>query len=260
MSSEYIKYQLKDVKPAEKPPELTPKEKLANWFYYHKWHLLIGAFLVGILLDVGIHAITQRRQAPEYQIAYVGSIVLPEDTISALEEALARVGTDINGDGQVRVTLNSYMRNEPGNTTAETGEYAAASEVQLIGDMEKCESYFFIVDDPERFQIDFQVLAAKDGSLKEPGLSVSEIESASETASSSISEAAADYYAVPLTKCKVFADALDGTYSEIVSGETTSGSNRDLLNGLYLARRGFPEGRECANKEACDLLWEKLAG
>lgn len=247
MASEYIKYQLKDIKPTEKPPELSPKEKLRNWFYYHKWHIIIGAVLLGILLDVGFHALSQKKHAPDYQIAYVGSAVLPEETVSALTDAFAALGTDENGDGKVLVTLNSYIRNAPGSDSAEAGEYEAASEVLLIGDMEKCESYFFIVGDPERFQKDFQVLAREDGSLPEP----------TEDDPSSGTD---NYYALPVSQCSALADAMSGTYSELVSGQAVSGKNSDYLNSLFLARRGFIEGRECAHKTACDLLWEKIAG
>ena len=36
MASEYIKYQLRDVKPQEAPAPLTRKEKIKNWFDYYK--------------------------------------------------------------------------------------------------------------------------------------------------------------------------------------------------------------------------------
>ena len=34
MASEYLKWKYRDVKPDEPSPELTGKEKLANWFHY----------------------------------------------------------------------------------------------------------------------------------------------------------------------------------------------------------------------------------
>lgn len=222
------------MKPAEKPPELTTKEKIKNWLYYHRWHLIIGAVLIGILLDIGLSGLSQRKHAPDYQIAYVGSTVLPKDIVNALTDAFAALGQDNTGDGQVNVVLNTYLRNAPGDASAETGEYAAASEIRLLGDMENCESYFFIVDDPERIQSDFQILADKDGSIL------------------------ASYYAIPLSDISALADIANAAYSEIISGETVSGTGRDYLDGLYLSRRGFIEGRECAYKKACDLLWEKI--
>jgi len=261
MPSEYIKYQLRDMKPAEKPPELTWKEKIQNWFYYHKWHLIIGAVLLGILLDVGLGALSEKRHAPDYQIAYVGSAVLPEDIVNALTDAFAALGEDNTGDGQVKATLNTYLRNAPQGASAETGEYAAASEIRLIGDMEKCESYFFIVDDPGRIQADFQILADKDGALSplSDGPLAESHPAAAGEAPVPAESAAASYYAIPMSSLSAFASAMDVSYSEVISGETVSGTGRDFLDGLYLARRGFTDGRECAYKKACDLLWTKIA-
>lgn len=242
MASEYIKYQLKDVKPKEKPPELTPKEKFLNWLYYYKWYLVAAAVMIGVLLDIGLHILNERRNAPDYQIAYIGSSVLPNDTEAALTEAFSALGTDANENGNVRTVLNSYALDGADETTAaELGEYSAASQIRLIGDMENCESYFFLVDDPAHVQESYQILADKDGRLLNPD-----------------SENPAEFYALPLSECPALAAVLDGTYHDSVSGEEISGTNRDFLQDLYLARRAFPEGRECANKEACDLLWEKL--
>lgn len=36
--------------------------------------------------------------------------------------------------------------------------YAAASNVKLMADLNACESYFFLLEDPEGFQRDYQVL------------------------------------------------------------------------------------------------------
>ena len=41
MASEYLKWKYRDVKP-DAPLVLTPKEKRANWWHYHKWTLLSG--------------------------------------------------------------------------------------------------------------------------------------------------------------------------------------------------------------------------
>ena len=45
MASEYLKWKYRDVKPEEKR-ELTPAEKRANWWHYHKWHVALGAVLL----------------------------------------------------------------------------------------------------------------------------------------------------------------------------------------------------------------------
>ena len=88
MASEYIQYLIKDEKPAEAPPPLSPKERRKNWLYYHKWHLIIGAVLIVIALDLLRSALHIGEVEPDLQIAYVGTAVLPDDIIPALEALL----------------------------------------------------------------------------------------------------------------------------------------------------------------------------
>ena len=159
MASEYLKWKYRDVRP-DQPVELTPKQKRANWWHYHKWYVLIGAALVltaGYLLAraLGFGAVK-----PDYQIAYVGSAALPEDAATALEDALARFGADCSGDGRVVVQLNQYVTGAKGDDAM----YAYASSTKLMADLESCDSYFFLLEDPESFQKNYQVLRCLDGS------------------------------------------------------------------------------------------------
>ena len=47
MASEYLKWKYRDVQP-ERAVELTSQQKRANWWYYHKWHVLLGAGLIAL--------------------------------------------------------------------------------------------------------------------------------------------------------------------------------------------------------------------
>ena len=149
MASEYLKWKYRDVRP-DKPVELTPEQRRRNWWYYHKWHVLIAAAAVCILGSLVWQAVTQVR--PDCQIAYVGSVPLPEEAAARWEERLAALGRDCNGDGRVTVRLNQYLSGQ------EDVMYAAASNVKLMADLESCESYFFLLEDPEGFQRDYEVL------------------------------------------------------------------------------------------------------
>ena len=92
MASEYWKWKFKDVQPEEKR-ELTPEEKLRNWWYYHKWHIAAGAVLIAVPCSIAWNALHQIK--PDYQIAYVGENALPGDTVTALETELAALGEDL---------------------------------------------------------------------------------------------------------------------------------------------------------------------
>lgn len=232
MASEYWKWKFRDVKPDEKI-ELTPEEKRRNWWDYHKWHIAVGVVLVGIAGNLVWHALSQVH--PDYQIAYVGENSLPDDTAAAIESAFAALGEDLNGDGKVVVQLNQYP------TSTETdAELAEAAAVTLMADILDRQSYFFLLEDPDRFQVNYRSLCLLDGSLPEEG------------------NDSADGTYLAWGGCPALAEAELGDYSYQVAGETVTGSSDGLADKLFLARRGFWPGDTCAHQEGCDALWERL--
>jgi len=150
MASEYLKWKYRDVQP-RKPVKLTKKQRRQNWWHYHKWY--VGGGVVAVLIAANLiwHAATQVY--PDYQIAYVGTYPLPEEEAAAWEECLSAMAADCNRDGRVVVRLNQYPTG--GNDDA---MYAAAENVKLMADLEACESYFLLLEDPEGFQKDYEIL------------------------------------------------------------------------------------------------------
>ncbi len=235
MASEYLKWKYRDVKPAEKPAPLTPREKRANWWYYNKWPVVIGLVLVLAAGDILWHALGIGETEPDFQFAYVGEGPLPDDTAAALETALAALGTDANGDGRTLVRLNQYVTGGQANA-----DYGYASSTRLAADIEGSDSYFFLLEDPEGFQRGYQLLRRLDGTLPE--------------------ETDGDWAGCCLAwaDCPVLTGLDLGTYSHIVLGEEVTGQSQELLRGLYIARRGFWTEKVSANAEACDELWNTL--
>ena len=240
MASEYLQWKYRDIQPEEKRP-LTGQEKVKNWWHYHKWHLIIGILLLASLIDIGKNALGIGIIKPDYQVAYVGTSILPEDAASALETALAGLGEDCNGDGKVVVQVNQYVETDSADKgSSDDSYYTYASEVTLLADLEDCESYFFIMQDGETFQKNYQILSNLDGSLP--------------------SEEDRDYQTCYLRweDCPVLSNLDLGDYTESVAGQEVSGSSQMLLTGMHFARRGFWTEKTCENKEGCDVLWEKL--
>lgn len=153
MASEYLKWKYRDVQP-DAPVERTKKQRRRNWWHYHKWHVGIGVIAVLIAGNLVWHAATQVH--PDYQIAYVGAYPLPEEEAAAWESRLSALGADCSGDGKVVVRLNQY----PSGGSGDDLMYAAASNVKLVADLDSCESYFFLLEDPEGFQTDYEILQA----------------------------------------------------------------------------------------------------
>lgn len=151
MASEYLKWKYRDVQP-DAPVELTKKQRRRNWWHYHKWYVGIGVIAVLIAGNMVWHALTQVH--PDCQIAYVGAYPLSGEETAAWEDSLSALGADFNGDGKVVVRLNQYPTGGSGDDLM----YAAASNVKLMADLDSCESYFFLLEDPEGFQADYEVL------------------------------------------------------------------------------------------------------
>ena len=160
MASEYLMKKYKDVKPDE-PKELTPKEKRANWLYYHRIHFIIAAVVV--LAAIGLVKDVFMKTEPDYQIGYFSDIYLNEQVELAIEERLSELGDDLNGDGQVVVQLNPYVINE-----ADPTSYTV--QVSMVGDMSVGISDFYLVHDPVEFQEEYGVLTMTDGSYFDVGM------------------------------------------------------------------------------------------
>jgi hypothetical protein len=240
MAGEYYRWQARNEKPPEEAAPLTGRKKTANWLYYHRIHLIAGGAAIFILLEILLGTLGVGKTFPDYQIAYAGTRYLPEETVKNLEEALARYGEDCNGDGKVIVQINQYVRDRgESGTAAPDASYNAASEAAMLADMEGCESYFFLLEEPGRFQKDYQILALADGSLPSEG----------ETR---------EPLAVAWTDAPLLRDMDLGTYEETVGTERISGKGSDILSPLYLARRGFWGEKTCDHQEACSVLWQVL--
>ena len=232
MASEYLKWKYRDVKP-EKRPELTPEEKRKNWWHYHKWHVGLAVVLAGIGIGLVARALGFGQVKPDYQVAYVGESALPDDTAAAIERAFASRGEDLNGDGRVTVRLNQYPAGGGDPGLAESGL------VTLMADLLDCESYFFLLEDPDWFQANYQALCRLDGSLPDQFGS-------------------ADGTYLAWTDCPALAGTELGGYSYQLMGETISGSSDELVSGLYLARRGFWTEKTAPYPEGCGALWDSL--
>lgn len=210
-----------------------------NWWYYYKWYVIGGILILGILCNVAGSALGLWTQAPDLQVAYVGKQILPDETVSALEQVFTSIGGDYNNDGGVKVQINQYISGISG-ADAEAAYYEYGGEIALIGDISDCESYFFLTDDPEELQREYQILACRDGSCPDEG----------------------DYSpggkVVSWSECPLLCGMELGSYTAVSLGQEVTGKNQDLLSALFLGRRCFYTEDTTENLAECGELWEQI--
>ena len=154
MASEYLKKKYQDVKPDE-PVVLTKKQKVQNWWYYHKIHVLVGAIVI-VFVALFIRDLTSRVE-PDCQIAYVGQKPLSEGESTQIISAVEEITGDLNGDGKIHVILSPFCI-QPDNPM----NYA--ENVRLVAELTGNLNQIFLLEDPVAFQEQYGILMQKDGS------------------------------------------------------------------------------------------------
>lgn len=216
--------------------------EMKNWWYYHKWYVISGVVLFLIIFQLLSNAFGWFEKSPDFQIAYIGEATLSEDTVSAIEKAFASYAGDYNQDGTILVQVNQYVSGSLEDTSAEAAQYRQAAELSLIADINDCESYFFLLDNPEDFQKRQQILAMPDGSCPDN------------------SDISVDDKAILWNSLPSLAEMNLGNYTTTLMGQETTGSNQSILSELYLGRRCFYDERKTDNASQCADLWVILKG
>ncbi|MDU8691246.1 hypothetical protein RX411_08065 [Faecalibacterium prausnitzii] len=216
----------KDLKP-RKQRQYTRKERWANWWDYNlKWVIILGILVAFFGYNfIGQYFFTVK---PDYRVAVVAPHYLPEATQTALQDALAAYGEDLNGDGKVVVKLNVYTM-DFGNEDSDA-YLDMAGTTKLSTDIQGALSSIFILYDPAGFQQTTGTLRYLDGSLPQ-------------------SDADSDWWNMVYrwTDCPVLAGLDLGDYTSDAV-QSASGSSQELLSHYYIGIRG------AWNKDSADLL------
>lgn len=147
---------------------LTPREKLANWWDYHKRQAIIGA----VLLALALYMLGQDRSGPpaDYTVGWVGAQALSPAAAEAVSKRLAQYGQDLNGDGQVQVSIHQMkldLSSVLANGTQGQQEYGEL--LALDADLEVGQSGIFLTDDPAALQTYTGAMLYLDGTMPEKG-------------------------------------------------------------------------------------------
>lgn len=202
---------------------------MKNWWYYYKWYVVCGAIILLILIDLTGNAFGWFKKSPDIQIAYIGETKLSDDTVTVLKNTFASFADDYNNDGEILVQINQFASGNSEDTSVDAMSYRQASMIALMGDINNCDSYFFLMENPENVQMEFQVLAMPDGSCPDD----------------------TDFS----TEGKVF----QWKDCKLLS-ETKYRSSKKPLKDLYLGRRCFYNSKHSDYKDKCSQLWNTLQG
>lgn len=135
---------------------------MKNWWYYYKWYVIVTIILLFVFTDIIGNYLGWFQDTPDIQIAYIGDNPLPEDMLSSLEDTFTSLAEDYNHDGKILIKVNQFVSGISMGD-AQSLAYQQAAELALIGDIDHCTSYFFLMEHPEQIQREFQVLAMPDG-------------------------------------------------------------------------------------------------
>lgn len=135
----------------------TPRGKWENFWYYHKFHVLIAVF---VLLVAGYSIwSTVKTVQPDYTIGMITQQSYPQEAIDALQNGMAKYGKDLNKDGRVVVQIDQYTissdgassapeRNpQSGGTQIQDPQFEIANQTKLAADLSQGTSMIFLTDD-----------------------------------------------------------------------------------------------------------------
>lgn len=214
----------------------TPRKKWDNFWFYHKWHILIGLVVI-FLLSLFVRDLFFRVQ-PDYKIALVTQGTYPSDTQQKLQEAVEKYGKDLNGDGSVQIEILNFVYPPKNSSDPSAAQLRMASTVKLQADVSNGDSMLFITDENsfQELQNTMSLFGDRDGHRLEQGTMEQE--------------------RVSLLKCRALA-ALDGT-SSMGTGKV------NLLSGLGISLRteknedGSGDRSGDTYYQACRKLLQKL--
>ena len=230
----------KDLAP-RKEKRYTRKEKWANWWDYNlKWVLLIGIAAAFVAYTfIGQYFFVDK---PDYNIAVVAPYYLPDDTVTALQNALAAYGEDRNGDGKVLVALNVYTLDyTDSETETESAAYLTmAGTTKLAADVQGGLSSIFLLYDPAGFEESTGTLRYLDGSLPAP-------------------DSDDDWWNMVYrwTDCPVLASLDLGAYRADTT-HAEGGDSQEYLAPFYIGMRGAWNTATADNLAGGEELWQAL--
>ena len=122
---------------------LTKKDKMKNWWHYHRRIVVCIAIVVIFVGSLIYSALTKVN--PDYQIAFMTDKFVSEAFIDEMKAEIEKYADDVNGDGEVVVVINHYMFSAgDGQDVNKDATLLQASIARFAGDCSSGDSMIFI--------------------------------------------------------------------------------------------------------------------
>lgn len=119
-----------------KKPQMseTTRKKMDNFWYYYKFHVLIGAAVL-FMLVIFIKDIVTKVDY-DYDIAFVTEYIMAEEDTAAIQAYFEANGEDLNGDGEVHVEIQNYVIPSEENDSYDA-QMLMANQTKLTVDLQE---------------------------------------------------------------------------------------------------------------------------
>lgn len=119
------------------------KKKWDNFWYYYKYHVLAGAF---VLFCVIVFVKDMMAKVDyDYCISVIGNYPVQEEDTQVLQDWFEAHAEDFNGDGEVHVQIADYYLPPEGEAGYDPQIYAA-SQTKLMVDLQEGTSMIYFLD------------------------------------------------------------------------------------------------------------------
>ena len=228
--------------PPEAPKEYTKKEKAANWWHYNK--VIVAVVIAAVVLLALLIKDTVLQTRPDIKIGYVGTTELPQDTVTALQDALVPFCSDLNGDGKVVVQIRQYTVDFAGEESDADAYYQMAGVTQLSAEITSGETFLYILQDPAGFEKNTGVLRYRDGTQPDDA--------------EALPDDAWQQMVYRWGDCPVLTGLELGQYEGYTLMDSLTGENQDVLANLYIGARGVWDDKNADKFAAGEALWQQL--
>lgn len=147
---------------AEAAYQMTWKQRLENFWFYYRWHVIGGAAALAMVALFVRDIVSQVH--PDYQLGILTDQYVSDQQREAWEGFLNTQIDDRNGDGKVASAVVVYTMPKLGDTPLDPNMHMA-NMTRLSADLQSCETMVFLSDSPADYQEQFQLFLYNDGAL-----------------------------------------------------------------------------------------------